>query len=834
MITRRTRRELDRTLFYAAGILSLFLAIPGSGFAQETAAPPVDQANANANVNASPSLTPAPTPVPISDIVPQTERVAASLRQIAAGTGDAPTLTLVERELPGTINTIDARIAETARVVEGRPSLERLQSLETEWRSVRRQLEGWNSDLTARARKFEIDLDRLSELDRKWKQTLDELQAAAAPPEVSARVTEILTMISQTRGEIEAERARIIAMQSRIAEQESRVDDVVRSIQLTRETLVGRLLVQDSPPMWSSGFWARAREESANESILVQWTALKDFADQNTVRLVFHFLIFLGLAGILAFLRRFARPWVEKEPALRKAAIIFSFPLSTAAILAIFLNNWMYMRTPQLLLAIFGAVALVPTVIIVRKLVERPIYPILYSLVVFYFIDQVRMVGEALPVISRLVLLAEMLAGMAFFSWLIFGRLAKGSGTGETRGRVFKTIRLAATVAVPVFAISAIANVLGYVTLAQFVGNAALRSAYAAIILYAVIRIVDGLIIFALRFRPLSLLGMVRNQHILIQNRVQRVTRWLGAIVWGLVVLDVLAVRTTLFTAVSDILTAELKIGSLAVSLSDIAAFAIAVWASFLLSRFVRFVLEEDVYPRVSIARGLPYAISTVLHYALIVAGFLLALAVIGLDLTKFTIIAGAFGVGIGFGLQNIVNNFVSGIILLFERPVNVGDTIQVDEDSGDLTRIGLRASVIRTLDGSEVIVPNGDLISQKVVNWTLSDQRRRLEIEVGVAYGTDPRSVIGILAKVGADNPQVLEDPAPTALFLGFGDSALNFQLRAWTDKFNEWVAIKSDLTMSVYDAFNEANIEIPFPQRDIHLIRADKEVPSDGGNGS
>ncbi len=825
MSNRLTRHEFAHGVVFVTGILTLLFALTRAIPAQDTALAPLINP---ANSNTSPS--PTSTPVPISEIVAQSESALTSLKQTSAAIEGDPTIEIVERELPNLIAGIDTHASETARVIDGRASLERLRSVESEWKSLTRELEKWNTRLTARAKEFEIDLTALAAQEEKWKKSLEELKTVEAPREITMRVDEVLSTITRIRGEIEAERSRIVALQSKIAEQKSRVDDAVKSIQQTRESLVDRLLVQDSPPMWSAGFWTRARAENANESITVQWASLKEFANQNSGRLIVHFLIFVGFVGVLIFLRRFARPWVEEEPDLRKAAIIFSFPISTATILAIFLNGWIYSQTPQLLQAIFGAVALVPTVIIVRKLVERPLYPILYSLVAFYLIDQVRMVAEGLPVISRLVFIAEMLIGLTFFLWLIFGRLAINETDEKVHGRVFRTIRLAAIIAVPIFAVSALANALGYLTLAQLLGNAVLRSAYAAIILYAVVRIVDGLIIFALRFRPLSLLGMVRNHRVLIQHRLRRAARWIGSIVWIIVVLELLAVRTTLFETIWETLGSELKIGSFAITLSNILAFVVAVWASFLLSRFIRFTLEEDVYPRFSISRGLPYAISTVLHYALIVLGFLLALAIIGIDLTKFTIIAGAFGVGIGFGLQNIVNNFVSGIILLFERPVNVGDTVQVGTDLGDLTKIGLRASVIRTLDGSEVIVPNGNLVSEKVVNWTLSDQQRRLEIDVGVAYGTDPRLVVELLKKVGAGAPNVLEVPGPSALFLGFGDSSLDFQLRVWTDKFTEWVAVKSEISLAVHDALRDAQIEIPFPQRDIHIIAADENA----GEGS
>ena len=219
----------------------------------------------------------------------------------------------------------------------------------------------------------------------------------------------------------------------------------------------------------------------------------------------------------------------------------------------------------------------------------------------------------------------------------------------------------------------------------------------------------------------------------MIQAKIFRVLTWLGIIIWGILTLNLFSVRETLFNFVIEWLTADLVIGSIAISLSDVIIFAITVWLAFALSRLIRFVLEEDVYNRVNLGGGVPYAISTMLHYVILVIGFVMAIAALGFDLTKFTILAGAFGVGLGFGLQTIVNNFVSGLILLFERPVKVGDTVQLGEHQGDLNGIGLRASVLRKVDGSEVIVPNSKLISEEVINWTLSDQQRRIDISVGV-----------------------------------------------------------------------------------------------------
>jgi small-conductance mechanosensitive channel len=214
---------------------------------------------------------------------------------------------------------------------------------------------------------------------------------------------------------------------------------------------------------------------------------------------------------------------------------------------------------------------------------------------------------------------------------------------------------------------------------------------------------------------------------------------------------------------------------------------------------------------------------------ALIVFGFLLAAAAAGMELTNLSIVLGAFSVGIGFGLQNIFNNMVSGLILSFERPINVGDVVQVGELMGTVLSIGLRASKIKSFDGAEVIVPNGNLISDSLINWTLSDANRRMDIRVGVAYGTDPNLVIGIMSSVAEGHELVRKDPVPKAYFIGFGDSSMDFRLLAWVDIDNR-LGVESELNVRINERLKEAGIEIPFPQRDLHIRSGDTRSLSAG----
>jgi len=202
-----------------------------------------------------------------------------------------------------------------------------------------------------------------------------------------------------------------------------------------------------------------------------------------------------------------------------------------------------------------------------------------------------------------------------------------------------------------------------------------------------------------------------------------------------------------------------------------------------------------------------------VIQYAVIFGGFALALAALGMDLTKLTILASAFGVGAGLGLQTVVNNFASGLILLFERPIHLGDVVQVAGIAGEVRHIGVRATLVRTADGAEVFVPNSLLIAQSVTNWTYSDLRRRIVLPVRVAYGAAPQRVTELLTAIGARHPQVSGDPAAAAVFMGFGENSLDFELRAWTDRFGDSETIQSQLADSVYAALNEARIDLPVP---------------------
>jgi small-conductance mechanosensitive channel len=387
-------------------------------------------------------------------------------------------------------------------------------------------------------------------------------------------------------------------------------------------------------------------------------------------------------------------------------------------------------------------------------------------------------------------------------------------------------VRPVSAVGLVLLAGATIANAVGMVSAARVLVRATLVSAFVAVTLYAASRILAGMLTVVLRSALAQRLRTLRDHGALVRRRALAALYWVAAAFWAWTTLRLLRISDEVWSGGERVLTAKLELGTVSLSLGDIVAFGLTLWVASLLSRFLRFVLEGDVLPHVSLPRGVGNAISTSLHYAILIVGFVLALGAAGIDLSRFTLLAGAFGVGIGFGLQNVVNNFVSGLILLFERPVQVGDSVDVGGVSGEITRIGIRSSTLRTTEGADVIVPNATLISDRVVNWTFSDRSRRIDIGVGVKYGTDPEKVIALLVATGRSHPEVLAIPEPIALFLRFGDSSLDFELRVWT-RFEIAVRVKSELAMAVHTALRDAGMEIPFPQRELH-VKVDPGTPT------
>lgn len=249
------------------------------------------------------------------------------------------------------------------------------------------------------------------------------------------------------------------------------------------------------------------------------------------------------------------------------------------------------------------------------------------------------------------------------------------------------------------------------------------------------------------------------------------------------------------------------------------------------LSGKLKKLLITRLLKRTMMDTGAQDAVGTIARYIVLVIGFLIIIQSVGIDLTTLNVLAGAVGVGVGFGLQNIASNFISGLIILLERPIKVGDRVEVDDVSGDVISVGARSSTIRTNDNIAIIVPNSKFISENVVNWSLIGDIVRFRIPVGVSYDSDVDEVSRLLLEVADENENVVSDPPPKVRLVKFGENSLNFELWAWTrSRLNRPGAFKSDINFAISRKFRDNNIEIPFPQRDVHFRSGKVSIDRNG----
>jgi small-conductance mechanosensitive channel len=379
-----------------------------------------------------------------------------------------------------------------------------------------------------------------------------------------------------------------------------------------------------------------------------------------------------------------------------------------------------------------------------------------------------------------------------------------------------------------IFLVVLISELGGYSFLASHVLQSSIETVFLILLAWMFMFLVRGGLQLALHTSLLRKIPRLRTNEAVV---VSRLTLLIGILVFCLMMVGFLViwrVYVSPLDALQGLLSLGFSIGSWRITFGTIITTATILYGSLLVSWVVQGVLLEHVFPKRRVQIGVQLALSRLVHYALVLVGFLFALGVLGVNFRNITIIGGALGVGIGFGLQGIVNNFVSGLVLLFERPIKVGDWVQLGEQWGEIARIGLRATVVRTFDRSEIVVPNADLVSNQVTNWTLTDRYMRIRLMVGVAYGSDIPLVIQTLKEVALDNPMVLSNPAPQILFMQFGESSLDFELRIWINEIDNMVPVRSELNQEIDRRFREAGIEIAFPQRDLHLRSVDTSAAS------
>jgi potassium efflux system protein len=758
-----------------------------------------------------PPPPPSPQAIPITDIAVQAEIALSRVRQLENRSRIDDLIETASEEIPMLARDTSYRLAETRQLLTMNTPLETIRTLEEEWRDIETRSSALTHDLTRAALQLDRDIAELDALGATWDATGKAAAQAGAPPEVLDRVRAVTSAVAEAKRRLLSDRAKVLALQSKSAEIGTRAANALQMLADARERAVTRLLYRDSPPLWSVAFWRRSINSfstEAGEKLVNQTAALTEYLRANATRALAHGLFFLGLVAILSLLRLKIAQLCETDGELQRTRKIYDMPVLSGLLVALFFSNLFYPRPPRALWVIISALAAVPVMVFARRVIDSGLYPLLYAIVGFYLADRLRSLFAPLPGASRLMFLIEGVLITGFIFWTLHISRRELNAPKWAQLSAWRVIRVGAGLALFLVMLALMSNVAGYVRLADLIIRTVVSSAYTAVVLYALTRVGEGLLLGLLYVPPLSMLRMVRRLRMQITHRINHWLKWLAFFGWIALTLHTTGLLRPFIAFMQWVWRTSVNIGSLRLSIGDVLTSFFIIWFAYALSRFVRFALEEEVYPNVRLDRGLPYAVSTMLHYILLLSGFVLALGAIGVDMTRFTILAGAFSVGIGFGLQNIVNNFVSGLIVLFERPIKVGDTIQIDDIVGRVQHIGIRASIVQSTTGAEVIIPNGKLISDKVTNWTLSNQLRLITVPVTTKADVDVGQLKGILLDVARKDKRVARIPPPEVLFIKRAIDTLEFELRVWTDDLDNWLSVKSDLITEINEALRQREV--------------------------
>lgn len=735
---------------------------------------------------------PAAHPAPhtsVADIGPRAEETRLRLRRMVASMADDAAFAALEADVSALGHDAGARWEDTEALLAG-ASRRRiaLVGLADDWHVLGADLELLGKRLAEGVRAREGDLATLAALRRSWTGTRQLALHADAPAVVVARVDEAVAEVDATQAQLEPLQARLLVLEDAVTRSLEARDEALTRLASAERSALRQALVRQAPPLGSprptDGVPGGARVGGMGRSALARADA---YLRASFAGVLATAVLWLALAAVLRRTPAVAAP----AAAALLVALVLSSPLRPDPPLVV--------REALLLVAVAAALALLRGQLAPRRWAAG------FALAALFALDLSRSLLGATPAVEQGILAAGMTAAAGVLLWAVADTRAASGPSPQGPSRTLRATRLVARVLAGICAVSALAAVLGFVEFADLFGAGALAVACAGVGVAGLRVALEACLRAALS---------AADRAPALGSGGARLLDLFAFAVFAFVALDRFGLALPLGEAAARAIRTPVEIGALRFSLESALAFAGVLAAAWLASRALDTALDTAVYRRMTLPRGVPYALSTLARYAVLLAGLLLALTALGFDLTRLTLLLSAFGLGLGFGLQQVIHNFVSGLILLFERPVQIGDTIQLGELVGDVARIGIRSSTVRTAEGAEVIVPNSAMTEEHVTNWTLSDRRRRVTLVVAAAHGADPTQVLALLRDVAAQDERVAAAPPPEALFVQLGRETLDFELRIWTEDA-AWARVRSDLAVAAERVLREAQVPLPRPER-------------------
>jgi len=798
-------RLLAAKIFWLVVLAALFLMPPGAGAQQQPPPPPP-----------APAKPEPPPEVPdLAELILQANKLSNRLAVLETKVTSGPDVEALENNL----EKIEARLAQYPPIIERMrvsPSLnfEQLGAYKDTIRLNSADLEGIIDPLSEAIRKLSEARSKWLAERKRWEEWQAALSTSETLEEIEATFSNAQNTIDSALLLINRRLQPLLALLQKTGRVDTTINRLIAELDNLARARRRAFMPDETAPLVSWAYLSQLKHltwfEMERGSQVLVWPKAEFYRSQGWI---LSLQILAALVVILLIFRYRAR-LLESE----RWRFLAERPFAAGIILGVYPFFFLMSALPSfihLLYYVVGGLALVRLLGALVKEFDQKLllYILLFFIVVlqfFYFINLPQ------PLI-RLYIFFASVVGLGLCTW---------QGVRRARGESTLAAWLLILGGV-LFLVILLAEIGGDPGFAEYLFRSALRTVGWILLAWLLFYLTSGGVQVLFHNALMQKIPVVRDHNQALVRQAGIAAKVLIGGVTLAMILMVWDVFDNPLAAVEGILSWGFTIGPQKITLVLVLVALAFLYGSFVLSWVIQYLILQDEAAKVKMGPGGQQSLASLVHYTLIFVGFLVAMVILGIDLTKVTILLGALGVGIGFGLQQIVNNFICGIILLLERPIRVGDYIELgDGEWAEVKRIGLRATRVLTFDRADIWIPNADLITHQVVNWTFSDRFARLKIPVGVAYGTDTHQVLDLLMEVANEDKAVVQYPAPYAYFNGFGDSSLKFELRVYLLDLDNWFTVYGRLYQSIEQKLREAGITIPFPQRDLHVRSVDREV--------
>ena len=684
-----------------------------------------------------------------------------------------------------------------------------------------KRLESYSSQLSI----VNEDINKIAET---WALTKEQAKEIVYPEAIEKRVDEILVIIDSVKTVLNDSLSNCLSLQNTLVDLQINADNHLKELTDYKTQTLSELLSTKETPIWAL---QEAKDTSLidfNLNLLLEYSQedIDNFFLSEEVTIIFILVLFLILYFAFIWMRsNYKELHAKQVDELELGKYIFSRAAPSALLFAIIIQSLILEKKPYVLELGITVIIFILFLIIIPGLVSKKLRWSIYLFgFIFLFVNFDLLFFNSHNEV-RIISLLESLTIFGFLSWFLI-KQKKVKPIDPSKRVLYSFLNNIGPIFFILIIIGLLANIIGYIYLSRLINLGIINSSLVWLLLVAAYRIIKGLsyLFLETNFALRSRIVLSRRKDIL--KLINFVFKNGIVVLWLYYSLEFFKLYDPFINIADSIWNWGLKTETIDLSVGKIVSFIFILFLGLSLANFVKILLQVEILSRFKFSRGVPLAIASITNYLLIVIGFFAALGFAGFDLSKISFIVGALGVGIGFGLQNVVSNFVSGLILIFERPIAIGDIIIVENVEGTVTSIGIRSSKILQYNGDEEIIPNAIFINGKVTNRTLTNNQRRFIITIYTSLTTEPELVLDLMKKAGNEVEGVLSYPEPKAYFEGISGQSLKFSLYYWIgDNILDTV---SETNLKVHQYLREAGIQIPIPRQiEYHLDNIDEVNP-------